>query len=209
MAKSQMEINYDNALAAKSKALNDYNLEKAENTKLIKSESDAKLNFDKIYWFDCKGTRYPFIDLPEDKKANLPQACSFPMANVWVNILNSPSILPSINKAKEFIRIYNEAIANTDAEEIILGNKKDSYDDAVKKATEAFKDWQEWKMANMTAQEAQDFLDVEQSAAGFGLRMSAWKWTAVGIGVLLFAWGAWWLIKRMKGVKVPIPTIAV
>lgn len=193
MAKSQQEINYENALAEKDKAQK--NLSEANNN--VNNQQLAiqtsQSNYDAIGKYDC-GSGIMYYESQDLINTLTTLANTLGCAKAYQVAQGSPSqakgvqLLAVLEQEKSQLTTYQQAVQTA----------KTAYDTATQNASNAYNDWLEWKKSNMSASELQEFLDVQQALEGGKLRMSAWKWFAIGGGVLLFAWLGFRIWKRAK-----------
>lgn len=199
MAKSQFEINYENALAAKdqaAKALQDANQAIINKEKEI---AQAEANLGNYGTWDCQG--YTFYYDPQKTQVSQLQSasavtgCGTLYNNVWSKTADH-------QKGQGYADAINTAKSALAQLKTTATQAKSTYDAATAIADAAYQDWLEWKKSNMTPEELDKFLELEQKASAGALRMDAWKWAGIIVGVLALGFGVWWLMKKFRGVKV-------
>lgn len=190
MVKSQQEINYENALKAKKDAQE--KLAQA-NEVLLNAKTDygnSKTEFSKYKKISACGLIfYTSIDDNFDYSSQSQFQCI-----VIKNAFNNGTF----NKGENAKIDYDKALGNLNTAENSLKTAKINYDSASSIAEAAYKDWLDWKKANMSAEELESFNELEAEQEGTELRLSAWKWAGIIGGAFVVALAAWYLWKKFK-----------
>jgi hypothetical protein len=195
MSATQFEINYENALQAKDEAQQAYT--DANNAYLANQQylTNAKVENDK--YADCVIESINFIHLKTKTdcatiKAAVPSGkASALYTMVWKNF---PDTINGLNARSN----YATAVAKDAGLKATADDARAKYQEASIVAQNAYDDWMNWKVSNMTPEELDEYAEVGQQAELFGLKMAVWKWVAIGVGLLLFIFAAWWILRKFK-----------
>lgn len=203
MGATQFEINYENALKAKDIAQGVYN--KSNNDYLTNKKRTTDFKIERDHYHDCMIDNSNFLF--DDRQTNcgsIKDVVPIGQGGIYFNAVWSKN--PMYTNGVQARNNYNDALSKDSGLKETSEQARVAYQESEITAKKAYDDWMEWKVSNMTASELKDFQDLEQSGELFGLKLKVWQWIAIGAGVLVFFFAAWWILRKFK---VKIPTITV
>ncbi len=199
MGATQFEINYENALKNKNDMQGLYNKANKAYLDNKKFTNDAKAK-----WETCEVCMIGGVEfLYQPAK----QSCTKLKTDVGSM---DPQVAFNLAWKTQKVQLdcakwrsdYNTAKTKDGGLKETVDQARNAYQEAEILANKAYEDWMEWKVSNMTPEELAEYEALAQSGKAFGLKLATWKWIGIGGGILAFAFGAFFILRRFK-VKVP------